>query len=229
MSQVINVGRMQLLNRWVFIGIPLMIMATALTIIILVGAVLVPGNQPFYTGAGTSPLWYFVASGIQALTLTFPFSQGMSVTRRHYFLGTTGVFALISLAFATLFFGLGLVEKATGGWFVNGYVFALPWVTDGPWYGTLLLIWSLTFLLFVIGLWAATIYKRWGVTGTSIAAIAATLVLIVVAGVITLSHSWMAFGHWAAGQTPLSVAGMLVIAIALLVGGSFLTLRRAVP
>jgi hypothetical protein len=229
MSHVINVGRMQLINRWVFIGIPLMVMGSALAIVILIGALLVPGSDPFYTGAGQAALWYFVVAGIQALTLTFPFSQGLSITRRHYFLGTTGTFALVALAFATLFFLLGLVEKATDGWFVHGYVFALPWVTDGPWYGTMLLVWSVSFLLFLIGLWMATIYKRWGVTGPTVASIAFSVLLLAIATVITLTHSWGDFGRWAAAQTPLSVSGGVAIVIALLLGGSFLTLRRAVP
>ena len=43
---------------------------------------------PKYGGGAQAPLWYFDVVGIQALTLTFPFSQAMSVTRREFFLGT---------------------------------------------------------------------------------------------------------------------------------------------
>lgn len=229
MRQVINVGRMQMINRWVFIGIPLMVLFVALAFVILIGGVLVPGSDPFYTGAGQSALCCFVFAGVQALTLTFPFSQGLSITRRTYFVGTTGVFALETLCLAILFYLLGLVENATQGWFVHGYVFALPWVTGQSWYGTILLVWSVGFLLFMCGLAMATLYKRWGVTGVLVAAIGVALVLVIVSGAITLSHNWIAFGHWAASQTPLSVSAGVLVVIAAQLAGSFLVLRRTTP
>jgi hypothetical protein len=229
MRQVINVGRMQMINRWVFVGIPLMIMGIAWAFVVLIGAVLVPGSDPFYTGAGQASLWVFLFGGIQALTLSFPFSQGLSITRRAFFIGTTSVFALETLALAVLFFLLGLVEKATDGWFVHGYVFALPWVVGHSWYGTILLVWTVAFLLFMVGFWTATIYKRWGTFGTMMAGTACALVLAIIAGVITLSHSWTGFGHWAVAQTPVTVAGGVAVVIAVLLAGSYITLRRALP
>lgn len=229
MSYVIKVGRMQLLNKWVFIGVPLTVMGSALLLVILIGAVFVPGSEPFYTGAGQAPLWYFLAVGIQALTLTFPFSQGMSITRRNYYLGTLSTFALVALVFAVLFFLLSLVEKATHGWFVGGFVFALPWVSDGPWYGTVGLVWMVAYLLFCLGFWGATIYKRWSVTGLLVATLGAAVVLLAIAAIFTLSHRWGLFVQWASGQTPLSVAAEIAVLVLVLAGGSYLTLRRATP
>ncbi|MBO0813335.1 MAG: hypothetical protein J2P23_15005 [Microlunatus sp.] len=229
MRQVINVGRMQMINRWVFIGIPLLIMGSALAFVIAIGAVLVPGSSPFYTGAGQAPLWSFIFGGVQALTLTFPFSQAVSITRRAYFVGTTGAFAMLTLGLSILFYLLGLVEKVTGGWFVHGYVFALPWLVGQSWYATILLVWSVAFLLFMIGLFVATIYKRWGITGTVITSFAAGLLLLIIAGAITLGHNWLAFGRWAAALTPLGVSGGVLIVIAALLAASFLILRRAIP
>ncbi|QDP95204.1 hypothetical protein FOE78_04105 [Microlunatus elymi] len=229
MSYVINVGRMQLVNRYTFLVVPLIIMFSALAIVILIGAILVPGSQSFYTGAGQAPLWYFFASGIQALVLTFPFSQGLSISRRNYFIGTTVTFALLALAFSLLFYLLGLIEKVTDGWGVHGYVFALPWVTSGPWYATILFIWLLTLLIFMIGFFGATLYKRFRMTGLMIASFAATLALIVVAGFFTLTHNWGAFARWAGDQTTLSVSWPAAVAILVMAAASYLALRRATP
>ncbi|HEY9294022.1 MAG TPA: hypothetical protein VIP98_22295 [Microlunatus sp.] len=229
MSYVINVGRMQLVNKYAFVAVPLIIMGSALALVILIGAILVPGSSPFYTGAGQAPLWYFFASGIQALVLTFPFSQGLSISRRNYFFGTTVTFALVALGFSLLFFLLGLVEKVTDGWWVHGYVFALPWVTSGPWYSTILFIWLLTVLLFMMGFFGATLYKRFRLTGLMIASLAVTLVLIAVAGVFTLTHNWGAFARFAAAQTTLSVSGPVAIVILVMAAASYLAIRRATP
>ncbi|QGN33854.1 hypothetical protein [Microlunatus sp. Gsoil 973] len=229
MRQAINVGRMQMLNKWQFIGVPLMVLLTALAFVILIGALLVPGSDPFYTGAGQAGLWCFVFGGVQSLTLAFPFSQGLSITRRAYFVGTTGAFGLLTLALAVLFYLLGLIENATDGWFVHGYVFGLPWVTGQSWYGTIALVWSIGFLLFISGFWLATLYKRWSINGALVAGVGVALVLLIIAAAITFTHNWAAFGHWAIQQTPLSVAGGILVAIAVLVAASFLTLRRALP
>lgn len=229
MNYIVKVGRMQMMNKWVFIGVPLTIMAAAVLVVILIGAVFVPGDQLFYTGAGQAPLWYFLGAGIQALTLAFPFSQGMSITRRNYYLGTMATFAIVSLAFAVLFFLLGLVEKATRGWFVGGMVFALPWVSSGPWFGTVAMVWMVAFLLFSIGFWAATIFKRWGVTGLLVSGLGTASVLLVIAAIFTMSHRWGAFAHFAIQQTPITVAIGIAVVILLLAAGSYLTLRRATP
>jgi hypothetical protein len=220
---------MQMLNRWQFVGIPLLVLSTALAFVIVIGALLVPGSKPFYTGAGQAALWCFVIGGVQSLTLTFPFSQGLSITRRAYFIGTTGVFALLTLGLAILFYLLGLVENATDGWFVHGYVFALPWVTSQSWYGTMALVWAIGYLLFISGFWLATLYKRWAINGALVAGVGIALIFLIIAAVITFTHNWAAFGQWAMQQTPLSLAGGILVAIAVLVGVSFLTLRRALP
>ncbi len=60
-------------------------------------------------------MWYFFGLGIQSLTMTFPFSQGLSVSRRNFFLGTVGLFTVLAAAVARLCVILGVVEQATNG------------------------------------------------------------------------------------------------------------------
>ncbi len=83
---------------------------------------------PFYGGGQQAPIWYFGVVGIQALTLTFPFSQAMSVTRWEFYLGTLLTAALTSAILAVIAVVGGLIEQATDGWGINGWFFALPWV-----------------------------------------------------------------------------------------------------
>ena len=95
---------------------------------------IVPNNdgEPLYSGASQAVVWYFLALGIQSLTMTFPFSQAMSVSRRTFFIGTTGLFALVALAVSVLYYLLGLVEGATNGWGLKGQLYALGWVAGSP-------------------------------------------------------------------------------------------------
>ena len=89
-SRTLSVVRMQLINRQTYIWIPLIILGGAFLLALAVYAMLANAGVtgPKYGGGAQAPLWYFGVVGIQALTLTFPFSQAMSVTRREFFLGT---------------------------------------------------------------------------------------------------------------------------------------------
>jgi hypothetical protein len=87
MSRILNVVRLQLVNKQTWVWIPLIVLGSALALSIVIYA-MIPSDGPKYGGAGQAPLWYFFALGLQALTLTFPFSQALSVTRREFFLGT---------------------------------------------------------------------------------------------------------------------------------------------
>lgn len=228
-SYVVNVARMQLVNKWIFIGVPALITTSALLVVVLIGLLFIPDGEIFNTGAGQAALWYFLVAGVQALTATFPFSQGMSITRRNYFLGTVATFAAVAIGYGLVFYLLGLIERATDGWGVGAGIYALPWWNDGAWYDTILLVAAASAALFIIGLWVATIYKRWGTIGVVITGLAVALVLVGVAWVFNATSSWLELWHWMVAQTPLSVAGWLGLLIVALGVGSFLTLRRALP
>lgn len=228
MNRVLKVMRMQLMNRWIFIGIPLIILAGsfALTLIIW-GMFPAEGNR--YSGGSQAVMWYFFALGIQSLTLTFPFAQGLSVTRRTFFVGTVALFALIALIASVLYWALGLVEQATGGWWMNGRFFAIEWIADGPAYQPIAFYFATMMVLFLVGFWGATVYKRWQTTGLLVAGIAVALLLVGSMYLIGLQGAWEQVGQFLASQTQLNVAGWLAVLGLALAGGSFLTLRRAVP
>lgn len=228
MNRAIKVARLQLANKWTLIGVPLVILGACLVVSLAIFALIPSGSEKF-SGAGQAPLWYFFAVGIQSLTLTFPFSQGLSVSRRAYFLGTVGLVLVISLGWALLYWLLGVIENATNGWGVNGHMFHFPWVSDGPWYRTVLFFWIATMFLFFVGFWGATLYKRWRTTGLLITGIGLAVIVLGAAAIVNLANGWVTVGTWFAAQTTMSIGGYVAILVALLGIGSFLTLRRATP
>lgn len=81
MSRTMAVARMQLINRWTFIGWPLVILASSFLMSLAIFA-LIPVDEAKYGGGSQAPLWYFMVLGIQSMTLVFPFSQGLSISRK---------------------------------------------------------------------------------------------------------------------------------------------------
>jgi len=229
MNRVLNVARMQLINKWTFLGIPAIIMASAFLITLAIWALIPETGETKYAGSGQAVMWYFLALGIQSLTLTFPFSQAMSVSRRTFYLGTLGLFAVVALATSVIYYVLGLVETATGGWGMNGQMYALGWIAAEPGPVQILFYFISMITLFMIGFWFATVYKRWQATGMLVAGIGTAAVLLGIVALITWQGRWPQVGQWFAAQTPQTVAGWAALFCAVLAAGSYLTLRRATP
>ena len=168
MNRTLSVVRMQLINKQTYIWIPLLILGGASSLALAVYAILYDSGLqgPFYGGGAQAPLWYFGIVGIQALTLTFPFSQAMSVTRREFYLGTLLTAALTSAILAAIAVVGGLIERATDGWGVNGWFFGLPWVWENGPLGAFLVNFVLAMLFFVIGFWAARSTSASGRSGS---------------------------------------------------------------
>ncbi|WP_285725267.1 hypothetical protein [Psychromicrobium xiongbiense] len=229
MNRIVSVAKMQLLNKWTFLGIPAVMLTLCFALSLAIFG-LIPNSEGFKpSGAGQAPLWYFFGLGIQALTLTFPFSQGMSVSRRSYFLGTMALFSALSLIMALLYWGLGLVESATNGWGLQGHMFSFPWVSDGPWFAVVLFFFAATMFLFLLGFWCATIYKRWHMTGLLILLIGFAVIILALVAVLVWQNWWLAFYSWFAPLTNLSVAALALGLCVVLAVTSYLTLRRATP
>ena len=229
MNRVIKVARMQLINKWTFLGIPMVILVAAAAFTFAIWA-LIPREAvegPMFSGAAQAPMWYFLALGIQSLTLTFPFSQAMSVSRRTFYLGTLGLFALIALGYSILYYLLGLVETATGGWGFNGQLFALGWIADNHPLIQILFYFVAMVLLFMIGFWCATVYLRWKATGLLIAGIGFAVLLLGLLALVGLNDAWPQLGAWFASMQVLGLSIVLGLVCVVLAGGSYLTLRRA--
>ncbi|MFS0866082.1 hypothetical protein AB3M83_01950 [Microbacterium sp. 179-B 1A2 NHS] len=230
MNRTWSVVRMQLVNRSTFIWVPLIVLGGTVVISLAIFG-LISGNGvdiDLFGGGAQAPLWYFLAVGVQALTLTFPFSQAMSVTRREFYLGTLLTAALTSLGLAVIFVIGGFIEEATSGWGMNGYMFRLTWIwSQGPAVAGLFYF-VLAMMFFVIGFCAATVYKRWGNLVLTVSLVALGLLLVGGMWLIGQLQAWPEVLGWFGSLTPLGLTGGLALIVVALAGGSYLMLRRTV-
>ena len=228
MSRTLNVVRLQLINKQTFIWVPLIVLAGAVIISILIYA-MIPGGEPKYGGGGQAPLWYFFAIGMSAMTLTFPFSQALSITRRDFFVGTLLAAILGSVLIAVIFVAGGAIEQLTNGYGLNGYVFHLPWMWEAGPLGAFVVFFTLALFFFVVGFTGATIYKSWGPVVLTIVSFALVLALLAIIYAITRLELW---GNVWMGILDLGALGLALwglVAVAALSGVSFLAFRRAKP
>ncbi len=231
MSRTLNVVRMQLINRQTFVWVPLIILGGSLVITLAIYAILQGSGvtEPKFGGGAQAPLWYFLAVGIQALTLSFPFSQAMSVTRREFYLGTLLTAALTSAILAVVFVLGGLLEQATGGWGMNGYFFHLDWVWQAGPAAAALFFFVLAMLFFVTGFGCALIYRRFGSLGLTVLLVGLGALLVGALWLIAQANAWAAVFIWFAQQGSVSLS-LWMLALAALVGVlAYLGLRRATP
>ncbi|MGM7679076.1 hypothetical protein [Microbacterium sp. A94] len=228
MSRTLNVIRLQFINKQTFIWVPLIVLGGAVLISVLIYA-MIPIDTPKYGGGGQAPLWVFFAVGMSAMTLTFPFSQAMSITRREFFLGTMLTAILASGLMGLIFLIGGGIELLTNGYGVNGYVFHLPWVWETGPLGALIVYFTLALFFFVVGFTGATIYKSWGPMVLTIASVALALVLVGIAFLVTRLELWerVWIGILDLGAVGLALWGL--VAIVVLSAVSFLAFRRATP
>lgn len=231
MNRTLNVVRMQLVNRATYIWVPLMVLGGTIVITLAIfGLIASNGNVEvdMFGGGAQAPLWYFAVVGVQALTLTFPFSQAMSVTRREFYLGTLITAALTALGLALLFVIGGFIEEATNGWGLGGYMFRLTWVWSQGAVVAGLFFFSLAMLFFVVGFCGATVYKRWGNVVLTISLIGLALLFVAGLWLIGQLQAWPEVMAWFGSLTPISLTGAMLAVAAVLAGGSYLMLRRSI-
>lgn len=231
MSRTLNVVRMQLINRQTYLWIPLIILVGAFALSLAIYGIIeaAGASGPKYGGGAQAPLWYFLAVGIQALTLSFPFSQAMSVTRREFFFGTLLTAMMAAVMLTVIFVVGGLIEEATNGWGMNGWFFRLDWIWENGPLGAAVVYFCMAVLFFVNGFWSATIYKRFGPMGLTILLVGLGALVVLALFIVGRLNAWTAVGTWIAtqGALALSLWGLLVAAV--LAGLSFLVLRRTLP
>lgn len=228
MSRTLNVIRLQLINKQTFIWVPLIVLAGAVLVSIAIYA-MIPLDTPKYGGGGQAPLWIFFGTGITAMTLTFPFSQALSITRREFFIGTLLSAVMTSTFMSVIFLIGGGIELLTNGYGVNGYVFHLPWIWEAGPLGAFVIFFTLPLFLFVLGFTGATIYKSWGPVALTVVSFALVLVLLVILFVITRLELWGEVWTGILGLGALGLALWGLVAVVVLAAVSFLAFRRAKP
>lgn len=228
MNRTLTVTRMQFVNKYTFVWLPLIILGASFLMSLGIFAI-IPYDGVKVGGGSQAPIWYFFAVGIMSLSYTFPFSQALSITRREFFFGTMLAAVGTALILGAVFVGGGALEQATGGWGVNGYFFYLDWVWRAGALAAGVFYAACALLLFVTGFLGSTIYKRAGALGLTVVLVGVGLTLVGALWLIGRANAWVAVGEWMAALTvPALIVGML--AAAAVVGGlAFATLRRATP
>lgn len=231
MSRTLNVIRMQFINRQTYVWIPLIVLGGSFAVSLAIWAILAGSgvDGPKYGGGAQAPLWYFLFVGVSSLTLTFPFSQAMSVTRREFYLGTLLAAGLTSAMLALIFVVGGLIEDVTNGWGMNGYFFALDWVwAAGPLVAGVFFF-ALAMLFFVIGFGSATVYKRFGALWLTLVYVAIAVLFVGALWLIGRANAWIEVFGWFAEIGAGGVALIMLAAVVLVAATSFPVLRRATP
>lgn len=226
-NRTLNVVRLHLISTQSLVWVPVLILVATVVLCMFIFA-MIPGDGVKPTGAAQAPLWYFVAVGIQAMTLSFPFSQAMSITRREFFVGTLILGMIAAAMMATLFIGLAGIEVLTNGYGMNGRIAYLDWIFEPGWASAWLSYFTLTILLFVIGFWAATVWKRFGTLAIVAAGVGLALVVVLAVFTITRTESWPQVLTWFVdtGVFAITLGGLAVTAVLAL--GAYGTLRKAV-
>lgn len=232
MNRIIKVIHMQLVNKQTFVWIPLIVLAAALVFSFVVFGVLratVVPEGPITGGGVQAPLWYLLAVGITATSYTFPFSQALSITRRDFYFGTllagAGAAALTSLVIV-----LGSwIESLTEGFGMNAYFFRVAWISDSGPVVTFLFWFVAGVLLFSLGFWLTTVYKRFGALGLILTLVAIVAVLLLAFASVAWANGWASLYNWGLTTGALSITAVLTVVTVLVSAVSYRTLLKATP
>jgi hypothetical protein len=233
MNRVLAAARMQLVHPALSVGIPVAIVASSFAINLAIWglgdvAAQAPGDGS--TG-GLASLYITVAVVfVQAVTQMFPFAMGLSLSRRHFYLGTALSAAIQSAGYGLALTVLAAIEDATGGWGVRLHFWAPASVDVGnP---------ALQFVVYTVpmlacafvGIGIGVVFKRWGAPGLYALGLLTLLLGGAVAVYATWQKTWGDIWSWFGDLSTATAAIALPAAIAVAVGAlAYLGLRRTVP
>lgn len=227
-SRLVNAVRLQFVNPQTFIWIPLIVLAGSWALTMVIHAIVAGGGVEgrIFGGGSQAPLWYFGVVGIQAMTLTFYFSQAMTLTRREFFLGALIAAAMSALGIALIFVLLGLIEQSTNGYGLDGYFAYLPWLWESGPFAAGLTYFVLTMLAFVLGFWFAIVFKRFGTLVLTLILFALGFAFLGLIALITVNRAWPQVWVWFAQAGSVEITLWTALCGIVFALGSYLTLRR---
>ena len=143
LSRALAVVRLQFVRKESVLGYPPlyglgMVVLTGLIAIAMRRAGVDTSSADYAAGARNSQAAFWVIGflgyiGVSAVGTTFAWGLALGTTRRHYSIGTGLSFVVLS-AYTTAVYGVFLaLEKATGHWWVNAYVFDTYMLGAGRW------------------------------------------------------------------------------------------------
>ncbi|MGF7123487.1 ABC transporter permease [Rhodococcus sp. AG1013] len=194
--RLLAVCRLHVVSWPLLLAAPAAILAVTFAINLTIFALIDSEGETHATGAALSLYGFVVAFYAQAMTQTFPFALGLSVTRRQFFTSTGVVAVVQSAAFAAVLQLLSVIEAATDGWGVGMRMFGvLRYATDSSVLQTVTLFASLL-LTTSISILLGAVYQRWRTPGFLLAGTGTIGALGIAAVVITWARWWPAVGSW---------------------------------
>jgi hypothetical protein len=235
-SRILNVVMLHTTNPWTTIILPWLITLAIFGLNYAIWALVSRAAGPdleadaFANNGGvTWILVYMMVVAIQAMSASFRFALGMSVTRRDYYLGSALYFVILSAVYAAGFTALGWIERVTNGWGVGGYFFA-PFGSDSQplWlhaYAFLVLL----LMFFFVGAASAGVWMRWKVSGLLTELLGIAVILVGLAWWVTEASAWGTVGEFFTGNSPFAILSWtLPVTVGAGLAG-FALLRRATP
>jgi len=238
-ARVWRVVRLNLVNKWTTIYVPVMIMFFIWLVNWLIWWIIWGATAPAdrakamdgtqWSGGAFYIFVYMLIVGIQVISATFPFALGYSATRRDFSLGSGLTFLLLSAGYSVGFAVLSVVEEWTNGWGLGGHLFTSVYFDGESLGGRLFTVFATMLFFFAVGAFSAALFMRWRMNG--ILAAGAVFILLVVGAIalITLTQSWPAVGDWFAANGPFGVSAWLLLPTAVAAIAGYAVLGRATP
>jgi hypothetical protein len=187
----------------------------------------VDGTQ--WSGAATFIFVYMAVVAAQAITVTFPFALGYSVTRREYYLGTSLLFLLVSAGYAVVLAVLAAIEDATGGCGLGGHTFTAIYFGDEGGSSDCSCSSRSSCSSSSSSAAMSTVSVRWRMYGMIAFWAALAVLLLGLVALATYTSSWPHVGAWFAENGATGVAAWLLLPTAVAAVTGYLVLRRATP
>ena len=238
-TRIWNAARLQFTNAWQSIGLPWLILGVIFLANLAIWLILYASTSGQdradvseglqYSGATSYIFVYMLVVAIQAISRTFPFALGLSVTRKDFYLGTSVAFVIFSLIYGGGLTLLSYIEEWTGGWGVGGRMFTAVYYGSGPVWQRLFVFIAIFLFFFFVGMACATIYVRWKSTGLLVLGGVFLAIVVAFVALTTWGESWGRVGEWFAISGPVGVVAWTLVPTALAGVVGFFILRRATP
>ncbi|UAJ80634.1 hypothetical protein IT072_06355 [Leifsonia sp. ZF2019] len=238
-QRIWRVVRLNLVNKWTVIWLPIIIMFFIWLVNWLIWWIIWAATPPAgratalegteWSGGAFYIFVYMCVVGIQVIAATFPFALGLSVTRRHFALGSALTFLILGAGYAIGFATLASIEEWTNGWGLGGHIFTSVYFQGQGYGGRLFIAFVGMLFFFFVGAFSASLFMRWRMYGIIAAGAALTLLVIGALALIALTDGWPAVGAWFDDNGVLGVTAWLLLPTLLAGLAGYAVLRRATP
>ncbi len=226
MNPAVNVAKMhwKMKSAWL---IAWSIMFSSFIINLIIGLAL-GGKTTIYTGGLSSIYIYLLILGSLIIYQTFPFTLGLNVRRKDYFLctllmavGGTAVTTALLLLFSFI------ENNVIKGWGVSLHFFHLPYISGDSFLAELWTTFSSLLLMFSLCFVIGSVYQRFRIIGLLLFFGIVSLPLTIASFLCTYFNWWGTLFNWLMQFTFAEVMLGLLPLIVVSIGIAYMLIRRA--